>query len=45
MKMNVDMKVKREDLYAEPKKVKKKKDAKKDRKVGRSEKAAAPSED
>ena len=44
MRMNVDMKVKREDLYAEPKKVKKK-DAKKNKQVGRSEETTAPSDD
>ena len=45
MKMNVDMKVKREDLYAEPNKVKK--GAKKEKHVSRSEETtqSAPSDD
>ena len=43
IKMNVNTKVKREDLYAEPNKVKKK-DAKKDKQVSRSEEAASPSD-
>ena len=42
--LNVDIKIKREDLYAEPNKVKKKGE-KKDKQVSRSEEAAAPSDD